>query len=75
MQDNLCPHEIDSIVMPAASSSAAGETRDSSPAIDGALKGPFTCTALLGAHPTSGSASRFVLASVGRGTVCLGEAG
>jgi hypothetical protein len=73
MQDNLCPHEIGSTVMPAASSSAAGETRDSSPAIDGALKGPFT--ALPGAHPTSGSASRFVLASVGRGTVCLGEAG
>ena len=31
------------------------------------LRGPFA--ALRGAHPTSGSASRFELASVGRGTV------
>jgi hypothetical protein len=35
--------------------------------LDGTLRGPFA--ALRGAHPTSGSASRFELASVGRGTV------
>ena len=35
--------------------------------LDGTLRGP--CAALRGTHPTCGSASRFELASVGRGTV------
>eukprot|EP01046_Picozoa_sp_COSAG06_P006299 COSAG06_NODE_295_length_18175_cov_9.088017_5_plen_56_part_00 len=35
--------------------------------LGGTLRGPFA--ALRGAHPNSGSASRFELASVGRGTV------